>query len=468
MRNLGIASSFLALAVAAAGHAWFHVRADLTLPVPWPDEFHFLVAARAWLESGSFATPELHPERPLMWMPPGYAFAMAQIFRWTGVSLVAARAVSMLCAIVAAVCFWDLLCRSMPRLVATILTMLLLVHPAWIVTGNVARMDAMTLALVCGDFASLRRRWWAAGLSSLFASALVHPNGVVFAFVGVVVVLRRRQTTRPRAVELAIAALVLVAGVAYTVHVVGHFEGFAEDMAFQFSRKANKLKLAAFWSPRALAAYVFAGIAVMPRYRSSVGWLAVLALPAWFVARVGREMWYHPYDVVFVACLVGASIIVLIDLAQVLRPRWGRARFVVFVVGLAGLLAFVSNERPRLPHEIHWRRMTFADQPYLVPGEVAAVASRLVELVPHTPVEFFPRGDAIFFVGEQRLSVVDPVRYDHGAGWVVLHESPNLPRHWRKRIRKRLAEPGAEDPVLVYEREGGRRWWLSGTRSRSR
>src|SRR5438477_10598474 len=53
----------------------------LRFPVPWPDEGSFLWQALAFRDRLSLRAPEVHPEREVMWMPPGFLVLEGLLFK---------------------------------------------------------------------------------------------------------------------------------------------------------------------------------------------------------------------------------------------------------------------------------------------------------------------------------------------------------------------------------------------------
>ncbi|MBL4686775.1 MAG: glycosyltransferase family 39 protein [Nannocystaceae bacterium] len=445
---------------ALAAHAVLHLRAGWTLPVPWPDEVHFLMPAQSLAASGTLWVPGLHPERPLMWMPPGYATMMAAVFSITGPSLLVARGISMLAVWIAALALWRLAGSVAHRGLATIVAGLFLLHPAVVVIGNVARMDAVVLAMSLTAAACLDRRpVLAVGL--LVLATLVHPNGAFFlvaAAVYILVGLRRGTLVlRPTRAELGVLVIAAVALCAYAMHAASHWPGLVQDMAFQVARKTDRDVWLSFTGRRMWMALALVAMLVWPQRRDGHARLLVVGLPAYLVQRLGHEMWYHPFDVLFTAVFAVAAVRMVVTVA----PRlWTRARAAtVLVVGAAlSLLGLaIWPELPRHPHAAVWRHMRMADAPYVGPNELHSVAQTL-----SGRVQFLPRGDAAMFLGatQARFSIVDDVRHASNADMLVIHESSDHPRHWRRRTAEALALAQQEGRAQRIRTDPpSARWW---------
>jgi hypothetical protein len=425
----------LAIVVAAAlAHAWLHARAGLSLPIPWPDEAHFLWPARSLAAHGTLAAPELHPDRALHWMPPTYSVLLAGVFTVTGPSLIVARHVSALCVLTAAG-----LLATLPRrpLVGSVVAALWLLHPAVIAVGNVARMEALLLALVLAGFVALDRDRAPLGLAALALAAAVHPNGFVFAVAAVIWLGATRTRVRPRdALErVALALGMLAFAAAWIVTVTG--DGFADDVRYQLARKADRDLLSPWLDRRALVAFLTTATLLLPERRRERGLLLAAALAALVVRNVGREMWYAAFDPLF----YGLTAFALLDAAHTLRR--GIAPTIAVAIALA-LTAW--PERPAL----HWRGMTLHAAPYVTPDTRHHVADTLRG---RGTIEVIPHGDAALFLDRHDVAFVDPVRHPFTPDATLLHLSDQQPRHVQADVRDRLAAaPQAESLA-----EG---WWL--------
>ena len=419
------------LAIAGVAYAWLHVRAGWSLPVPWPDEAHFLWPARSLAQHGTLAAPELHPDRALQWMPPGYAALMAAIYEVTGPSLAVARHMSGICTIVAA-----MLLAMLPRarILGAIAAALWLFNPSVIAMGNIARMEAPMLALVLAGFVALDRDRAPLGLAALAAAAALHPNAFVFAIAASAWILATRTRVRPRDTpERVVLGLgVLACAVAWISMIAG--EGFADDLRFQIARKVDRDLLSPWWDRRTLVALAMAGTLAIAEHRRTRALLFAAALAALVVRNVGREMWYAPFDPLFYALAAFA----LIDAAQ----RFDRRLASVVALALA-LIAW--PERP----SVHFRGMTLRDEPYATAEDRERVANALLGV---GAIEVLPHGDAALFLERDDLHFVDAVRHAFEPDATLLHVSDHPPRHVQREVRERLEHADAE---LIADG-----WWL--------
>jgi len=459
-------STWLSTAVLVAamfGHIAMHVDAGWTLPVPWPDEVHFLLPAESLADRGTFAVPGLHPDRPLMWMPPGYAAAMAAVFTITGPSLAVARWASMLAVLVAAVALWRLCTAVAHRGLATGIVALFVLHPAVLVIGNVARMDAWMLAVSLTAMACLHRRPLLA-LALLLGATLVHPNALFFlasaVVYGVWAVRAGTVVVRPSRGELVVLGVAVVAVFAYAIHVSAQWSGFVADMGVQLERKAGRDVAASFTGRRLWMALGLIALTAVPTRRAEHLRLLAVALPAYLVQRLGHEMWYHPFDVLFTAVFAVAAFQMAASVAPGVWARWRSAAVVPGAAALALVVVAIWPDHPQRPANIRWRHMRMAEEAYVRPTEVRSVAAGLTGRV-----QFLPRGDAALFLGVSAPSqggfeIVDDVRHPSHPDVLIIHESSHHPRHWRRRTAKALAQAQQDGRARRIETDpASARWW---------
>jgi hypothetical protein len=309
--------------------------------------------------------------------------------------------------------------------------------PSVIAIGNVARMEALVLALVLAGFVALARDRAPLGLGAFGAAIAVHPHALAFFVAAAAWIVLARARVRPRdKVEwIVLGAGVLAMCVAWLVTATG--EGFVEDLRFQLARKADRDLLGAWLDRRTLVAALVAATLILARGRRERGLLVAAALAALVVRNVGREMWYAAFDPLFYA--LGAAA--LIDAAHELRR--GMLPSIAVAVTIA---AAAWPERPAL----HWRGMAVRDEPYLS----SATRDRVIEAVRDAgTVEVLPRGDAALFLDHPDLRFVDPVRHPFTPDATLLHASDHQPRHVQTEVQERLAAAGWRESI-------GDGWWL--------
>ncbi|MFY8035049.1 MAG: ArnT family glycosyltransferase, partial [Flexibacteraceae bacterium] len=173
----GLKLVLLVLAVFVVSACWFALQqvAGYTLPLPWPDEVVFFFSAKNFAEYQSLLTPELNPNRQLMWFPPGFAIITGLLLKFTDASYGAARLLS---ALFMAQSFLLLFLASRKFSSKSVAWLLLLggffsMHV--IIAGNLVRPEALVLFLLSWAFYLNVNNKGVAAISIASLAILVHP-----------------------------------------------------------------------------------------------------------------------------------------------------------------------------------------------------------------------------------------------------------------------------------------------------
>jgi hypothetical protein len=469
-------AGFLVLVASfALAQAALHARAGFTFPPPWIDEAWFLWQAKAVADTGTLVAPQLHPERPILWMPPGYFVAAGAAFVLLGFDFALARALSLVCLLGCFVVLARWL-RDLPHpFAALLLAGAYFLGPTFVATGNVARMEALLLVLVLAGFALLRgaRPW--TGLALLAASPLVHPNGLWFLAGGAVCIgLRARlgaALARPGALDQAVWAAVTAAWLGYAAFAAAFAEAFVHDLGHQLARKTAAGELAAAADSRLLALALLVALAFrLRRAIPDAVPLACLAASALAAASVGQEYWYEVFEDFFYLLLCVLALEAAMPALERIRAAARRPRLALVCVWLALLLASGAARRVPGPLDLArglvWHRMRFSDgEPYLTAEDRAFVRGFLVGLASEGErplVRFQPAAEALFYadLDGREFRVSEPLFHTQAPDWYLLRASRWLPggRIARARFAAAGVDPeGGAD--RIRERGGTERWY---------
>lgn len=437
------------LVVALAAYLQVHALAGLTFPIPWADEGTFLWQAIAVQERGTLFAPELNPDRHVMWMPPAYPILMGLAFDLTGFSLSGARWLSAVFVLGALLCLAGVARRLRHPVPLVALCGAVFLGRHFVLTGNIARMEALLVLAFAGAAAFLVRGRRFRALAVLALSALVHPNGLypaaavaAWAGIGALRPSRRVLPSRGDWVWLGCAA---AAWLAYLVYVGLHWDAFLHDMAFQLSWKGEGSPLApAFWSrllePPALAIGLLLALALAwgARIGAPSVRLLLLAVPIHLLP-IGPHEWYYQALRGLLFLLV---CMVLVDLAGrtldrrfATRPLRRRSLAAACLLG-AGLAGGLTGwiESPRgYPFAMRVYGMRIARSPaYVDAGDRRAVRDLLSTRgsadAPAT-VMFLPWADALLFhdLRDERLRFVQPTFHTVTPDLTVIHLSRHAP-----------------------------------------
>jgi hypothetical protein len=444
-------SWWLACAGFAVAFVWVHVLAGLSFPVPWGDEGAFLWQVLAVAEHATLFAPELNPDRHVMWMPPAYPIVLGGLFAVADFSLEAARWVSagfVLAGFALLAVAWRCL-RAPTALV--VVTGAVFLDRYFVLCGNLARMEAMLVFVLCAAAADWVRDHRDRAATWMFAAPLVHPNGLYFALVaGVAAPMIWRAGGWRRRPEVFALAGVAVAWLGYLAYVALHWEGFVHDLAFQLSWKEQGGPLdLAFWARLvgidrwpvwgAIALVYFAG----RRLGSPAARLVAILVPLNLLPRAPGE-WYYE---VFGALAFALAGVALLDLGSRGLDRWrGTAvrRRIATVLGVVALLGVGRQARwiedaVSYPYSMRVADMAISPKPvYFTDEDARAVRTLLeAEAAARTATErqrplsvlFVPWADALFFhdLDGRRFSLEHPTFRTVQPDLTIVHMSELIP-----------------------------------------
>jgi hypothetical protein len=421
-----------------------HFLAAYNLPTPWPDEAHFMWQANGLAEHLTLFAPELNAERTICWMPPGYLILLGVAIKLFGLSLGVARTFSLLTSLTAIVLAVYLARRFVGSAAATLLSLPFVLGSPFIASGNVARMESLLLAIVLASFLCLSQGKFIVGICLLALSPLIHPNGLPFLAAGLVALpflwdcpIRWR---RPTAVAIISIAVVLVAWLGYALYLRTQWSSFALDMNYQYQRKIGRDLTGLVVNPASvsLASGLLVAVIYCAIRRVKAVLLLAVAVPAWWVAVTGTEMWYRVILAVSFLCLSILFYAVIVDIFHVLRPGWRRILGPLLTSGaVLALVAWNVWVAPRteplvFPDLRYWDSMIYSSTPYIDDEEIRTITSRLDSLVVGKDmirIGFYPESDAFFYSGLRNWHVLFncPVFSTQKADWYVIHLSAKIP-----------------------------------------
>jgi hypothetical protein len=440
-------------ALAIVVYWWVHGLAGFSFPVPWGDEGAFLWQAIAVQEHGTLLAPQLHPDRPILWMTPAYPIVMGAAFRITGFSLEWARTLSA-CFLTGGFIALALTVRSLRAPFAGLLLLCgVFLGRDFVLSGNMARMEALLVASLGVASLLLMRGRRIEALALLGLTPLIHPNALLPAaaagvYAGVVWVRSRNDWRPTRFGELCLAAAA-GAWLAYGVYVGLHWSDFLHDMAFQLDWKEQPGPFdSGFWlrwlEPERLAVGLALGVAWVAgsALKSPSVRLLVIAIPLQLLPLTPEE-WYYG---ILRALIFWFACVCLLDVADRAADRFGanrRARAVValLLLALAGLGGRFANriESPfGYPYAMRIADMAITPEPaYIDDGDRAAVRAFLARVAanaatagaPAPTVLFVPWVDALFFhdLDGQGLRLAHPTLRTVQPDLAILHLTRLIP-----------------------------------------
>lgn len=466
---------FLLYLLVVISASWYlHRNAGLGMPLPWADECLFVLPALNLADHHTLFTPQINPERHLMWMPPGYSIVLSVVYTVLPYSLQLARDVSWLFIIILFLGLLRLLKGVAPQSIVIVFVSVFLLSTNFTVAGNTARMDALLACSVCwGWFLTVRGNSYY-GIGILLISTLIHPYGLYFLGGSLLYLLaeKRGAFRRPTRLEILFAAAAGLSIAAYLIYVLQHRGEFLQDMQFQLERKSSRDILERLRNDTTmivlLAGYVltFPFVLKFARDRIDVLIFGGISLA---IQLFGLEMWYHIYVAI-------AALILLVLITGLTHDAISRTRVsaVTRWIGLGAVLLsllFVAYDRgfvpspKRYPDNLRWLGMTMDPKgEYISNDERRMLVDRLNAIAADQPsarVAFNPEGDALAVWNKDCIfTPYYPMFTTTEPDIVVLHISSFLPNWWRGHTEETRLRWKVDEGDLAFTSDDGDQWYI--------
>jgi hypothetical protein len=450
---------------------WVHHLAGFTFPVPWDDEAVFIYPAAAVADSWQIQTDSLNRDRAVFWHPPGYPVAMGLFMKLAQTSLASARLFSWLLMAIA-----YLACMRMARSLASrtfaeiMLSLFYLGGPATI-AGNIARPEALVLALsLAGFWMLLDNRPWTAA-SMLVLACLVHPAAWFLAAAAAVGYLREYGCHWPRLEKSDIPWVLLAFGCTAAL---------ASYLALNWSWVWNDLQVGIHFLPmtwaqrlrplislwRGIPALLVLSLPLVTfRMRRPLFFLSLLAVALWFIPVYRPEMWYAVYTAFSYA--IAAWILVEIaarNLPVDMRRIGAPSVFAALVLG-GFIIGHVPDPR-HYPLYFWWWHMTIRDRPnYIDDSDYAAIATAL-DARSASPgdarVQFYPGGDGTLFLRRLPAPWIPyyPSFTDIPPTAIVIHQTRLAYPGHAPQISNTMQSAGINPENPIHARDETEKWFI--------
>ncbi|UCC43036.1 MAG: hypothetical protein JSU65_07740, partial [Candidatus Zixiibacteriota bacterium] len=429
---------------------WQHISASYALPIPWPDESHFLWQAVAFSENGSFFAPQINPERAVFWMPPGFMVAVGLWLKIFGLSLGIARTFSFVMLALSFLALAALLRQQRLPLLSLVVAGIIYLNGPFAACGNNARPEAMLLCFIfCGFLLISHRHGWK-GLALLALTPLIHPNGIYFVAGAIIylVASRRLSADFKKMSKFDLASLVIFAllWLAYLFYVVSNWSDFAHDMTFQIEHKSGRDIRSRLINPQSVISLLVVAAACWYLARQKISWglLIAIGLPAWLAYQIGFEMWY---DVLWGIGWISLSLTILYAAYHVIIERalaghvafnWTLFAAVLVLVTYWNHYADTVQAVHAYPDRMAWHGLRFPDDnvAYITDDDRATLTHLIDSLCladDLKTIQFLPRADAFLLpkiAGNRNLLVSHPLFCRRKPDLYVFHRSRYQPRKW--------------------------------------
>ncbi len=458
-----------------------HEVASYSLPLPWPDEAHFIWQANGFAEHFSLFAEELNPDRTILWMPPGYFVVLGIVIRLCGLSIDVARGFSLALMLGAIVTLALLVRRYRLPVPSLALAVPFVLGAPFVAAGNVARMEALLIFMVLMAFLLLQRGKILLGLGLLALTPLVHPNGLYFLvsgmMAGILMIPRPWTWRRPTAAESVCLGAVALCWIGYGLHAWMHWTDFVHDMTFQFERKEARNIKDAILTPGSvfLFATVLGGAAYCLYKKLPVILLLAIAAPAWWVAAAGIEMWYRVFFALSYLLITIMFLVVVAHLWRSGATRWKTIAGSVLVSAIAGgaigwnAMTSSFGEPLIFPDPNPWYHMPADAGPYITAADLTKIQTAIdliAEERDSSTVEFYPAADAFFFTSDSppQIRFSYPLFCTRPPNWYVVHVSslftPVFHRYALALLDAAQVKPEELRSYLIQASGAGDQWFL--------
>jgi len=350
------------------------------------------------------------------------------------------------------------------------------------VTGNIARMEGLLIFLITAGFLLIQKQRSCLGLGLILLSPLVHPNGLYFcASAAVYFGFSRKHRLNIRNFSLSdrlCLLLVLVLWIIYGLYVMIHWHAFLSDMSYQFNLKGARNIMGTLLIRNNLFAVLLVLICIIfyLKTKTPVIYLLTIGIPAWFIYRIGREMWYEVYDCIFYLLVSVILYHVVYGILQelVFLKKQVLLQQIIIVIVISGLLLCVYHtgmiENPLgIKYNRSWWGMGF-------PGEIPLIAKTDLEKIRDflnslhnggrlVRIQYYPRAEALFFhdLDGKKIRFWDPVKPHHVQPDIFMfHMSRHLPKWWKNRNINELHRAGIKptDITNVFHKRNNSEIWF--------
>jgi len=199
--------------------------------------------------------------------------------------------------------------------------------------------------------------------------------------------------------------------------------------------------------------------------------LLALALPAWFVERIGKEMWYDIFEGISYLLLsvivlhIASSLCGSVGLISSTYRRQGIAVMLTAgIIALSWSAGWINN--PFGGRNMRWQGMRVPETgavPYVKDSDIESVQQFLRlrgHARPQITVQCIPGADAFFFSRDPSFRFINLRFCEMTPDIYIAHISRWLPRRWRKVMRaawrEKCADAGAR---ILLQRDGTEEWY---------
>ncbi len=463
-------------------HIGLHNLAGFSFPVPWNDDATFIWPSIAFSQTGSIFTPVMNASRMILIMPPGYMVVTGLILKITGFTYVIGRAVSLFYLLLFFILFISLLRRNGFGNGYLLLACLFLLHPQFILAGNLGRMDTLMLLSVIAGYWLFYNRWYFAGLGMVGCSLLFHPNGIYY-LAGLFLYACIQKDSRkallafkPRWGEWFIVGGVILSWLGYFYLIGTHWNEFQMDMAMQFRRKLGYSQIPALLKIQnylVVAVCLFWMVYFGIRKKEN-GFLLVLGIPGYLACTIGQEIWYGIHMVLFYLVLTLLLVKSGLNWISLHQDKFKNVQGIYLKILLVLILLAVNIRVEAVvpPWKYvtgyNWLGMKIPSMsPYITTEEISRVKEFIYQYHqshPEASICFLFSGDSLFFADLEKEGIKIRQFFESpvNADLVIDHQTRLRPPWIEKDLRKDLQRFNSylsPEKTVIYQRSPTNIWY---------
>lgn len=460
-------------------YTYANYLASFSYPIPWPDEGYFLWQAISFARNNSLVSPELNPNRPVFPNPPGYMIIVGIIFKITGFSFCIARKLSLVFMVLFFIVFTLMTHKYELQLVTLTFCGLFFISEVFVVIGNVARMEALVLLVVGLGFLLLQNKMYIKGIALLSVGPLIHPNGLYFVIAAFIYFVFNRQTKieniKVNKTDWFFILISIFLWLCFIVYVGINWEHFSSDISFLLKQKLERGDLIRnLLSENNFLTFLLFIFCLKYGIKEQIPstFLLSIGIPAWFINKVGKEMWYSIYNVL--SYLVLSIVLLQITRHIIINTTKSKVKAYLCIALTAIYLIFWHCKVGRIenlnnyPFEMNWSEMAIQQEiPYIKDSDIEKIREFLNTYNSRNEpiyIQFFPGSDSLFFhdIEGDVFRLSQPLFFGRQPDILIVHMSKYMPEWWLNITQKEISRTGVdsiEEMNILFQRDDSERWY---------
>ncbi len=426
-------------------YVFFHIKADFTFPIPWPDEAVFYYPTNNLYFHSTFLSPEINPNRVLFWMPHGFMYVYGFLFHFLGNGLATTRHISMVLMIINFLLLLKLLPKKYIDLI--FIAGLVFISTNCIIAGNVARMEALQLTISLLGFVYLKHGRYLLAISILLLGLLVHPAGVFLLFSGVAyIIFYKHNIVEAKKFDYIILTVIILICFAYLYYLSLHLDDVKMDFYAQINTRKNFSfleNLAQFnifiCITGCLLLLVISFVAYKFRNQRP-GLLFILGATLIVIRLIGRSFWYNCYSSLGILLICISFYPPILDFLnhKISKPIYSKLILSILIIIF---LIFTYVVKIPISNNVQWQGM-YIDYTHTNPFTISRKKEIINQLKLFLSTDnklkiyFVPEGDGVLFEDQLPNNWIHffPIFNNNKPDYYLIHHSPHLGNTYREKV----------------------------------